>query len=43
MKYIVDFCVSSRSIKNTLQNIKDPDLVEETKKDNVDKIKSINK
>ena len=43
MSYTVDFGKSARSIKNTLENIKDPDLVEETKKDNVDKIKSFNK
>ena len=42
MNYTLDFGKSARSIKNTLENIKDPDLVEETKKDNVDKIKSIN-
>ena len=43
MSYTLDFGKSARSIKNTLENIKDPDLVEETKKDNVDKIKSFNK
>ena len=43
MSYTLDFGKSARSIKNTLENIKDPDLVEKTKKDNVDKIKSINK
>ena len=43
MSYTIDFGKSARSLKNTLENIKDPDLVEETKKDNVDKIKSINK
>ena len=43
MSYTIDFGKSARSIKNTLENIKDPDLVEETKKDNVDKIKSFNK
>jgi len=43
MSYILDFGKSARSIKNTLENIKDPDLVEETKKDNIDKIKSFNK
>ena len=43
MSYTMDFGKSARSIKNTLENIKDPDLVEETKKNNVDKIKSFNK
>jgi len=43
MSYTLDFGKSARSIKNTLENIKDPDLVEETKKDNIDKIKSFNK
>ena len=43
MSYTMDFGKSARSINNTLENIKDPDLVEETKKDNVDKIKSFNK
>jgi len=43
MSYTMDFGKSARSIKNTLENIKDPDLVEETQKDNVDKIKSFNK
>ena len=42
MNYTLDLGKSARSIKNTLENVKDPDLVEETKKDNVDKIKSIN-
>ena len=31
MNYTLDFGKSARSIKNTLENIKDPDLVEETK------------
>ena len=38
-----DFGRDARSIMRTLENIKDPDLVEEIKKDKVDKIKSFNK
>ena len=43
MNYTIDFGKSARSIKNTLENIKDPDLVEETQKKDTDKIKSFNK
>ena len=43
MSYTMDFGKSARSIKNTLENIKDPDLVEKATKEEVDKIKSFNK
>ena len=43
MNYTIDFGKSARSIKNTLENIKDPDLVKETQKKDTDKIKSFNK
>ena len=43
MSYTIDFGKSARSIKNTLVNIKDPDLLEETKKEDIDKIKVLNK
>ncbi len=43
MNYTIDFGKSARSIKNTLENIKDPDLVKEQKKEDFDKIKILNK
>ena len=43
MSYTMDFGKSARSIKNTLENIKDPDLVEKATKEDVDKIKTLNK
>ena len=39
----MDFGKSARSIKNTLENIKDPDLVEKATKEDVDKVKVLNK
>ena len=38
-----DFGRDARSIKRTLENIKDPEQVEKTTKEEVDKIKSFNK
>ena len=43
MSYTIDFGKSARSIKNTLENIQDPELVEKTIKENVDKVKVLNK
>ena len=43
MSYTMDFGKSARSIKNTLENIKDPDQVEKAAKEDVDKIKVLNK
>ena len=43
MNYTVDFGKSARSIKNTLENIKDPEQVETAIKENIDKVKVLNK
>ena len=43
MSYTIDFGKSARSIKNTLENIKDPEEVENVIKEDVDKIKVLNK
>ena len=43
MSYTIDFGKSARSIKNTLENIQDPEQVEKTIKENVDKVKVLNK
>jgi len=43
MSYTVDFGKSARSIKNTLENIKDPEQVETVIKEDIDKIKVLNK
>tara|TARA_Y100000310_G_scaffold136386_1_gene135259 strand:+ start:232 stop:1269 length:1038 start_codon:yes stop_codon:yes gene_type:complete len=43
MSYTIDFGKSARSIKNTLENIKDPEQVENVIKEDVDKIKVLNK
>ena len=43
MNYTIDFGKSARSIKNTLENIKDPEQVEKTIKENIDKVKVLNK
>ena len=43
MSYTIDFGKSARSIKNTLENIQDPELVEKTIKENVYKVKVLNK
>ena len=43
MSYTMDFGKSARSIKNTLENIKDPEQVEKAIKEDVDKIKVLNK
>jgi len=43
MSYTMDFGKSARSIKNTLENIKDPDQVEKATKEEVDKVKVLNK
>ena len=43
MSYTIDFGKSARSIKNTLENIQDPEEVEKSIKENVDKVKVLNK
>jgi len=43
MSYTIDFGKSARSIKNTLENIQDPEQVEKSIKENVDKVKVLNK
>ena len=43
MNYTIDFGKSARSIKNTLENIKDPEQVETAIKEDVDKVKVLNK
>jgi len=43
MSYTIDFGKSARSIKNTLENIQDPEQVAKTIKEDVDKIKVLNK
>ena len=43
MKVIVDFGRDARSIKRTLENIKDPEQVEKAIKEDIDKIKVLNK
>jgi len=43
MSYTIDFGKSARSIKNTLENIKDPEQVEAAIKEDVDKVKVLNK
>ena len=43
MSYTIDFGKSARSIKNTLENIKDPEQVENAIKEDVDKVKVLNK
>ena len=43
MSYTVDFGKSARSIKNTLENIKDPEKVEAAIKEDTDKVKVLNK
>jgi len=43
MSYTIDFAKSARSIKNTLENIKDPEIVETAIKEDVDKVKVLNK
>ena len=43
MNYTIDFGKSARSIKNTLENIKDPEQVETAIKENIDKVKVLNK
>ena len=43
MRYIDDFGKDARSIKNTLENIKDPEEIEEAIKKDVNKIKVLNK
>ena len=43
MNYTIDFGKSARSIKNTLENIQDPEQVETAIKEDIDKIKVLNK
>ena len=43
MSYTIDFGKSARSIKNTLENIKDPEQVEVAIKEDIDKVKVLNK
>ena len=43
MNYTIDFGKSARSIKNTLANIKDPEQVENAIKEDIDKVKVLNK
>ena len=43
MNYTIDFGKSARSIKNTLENIKDPEQVETAIKEDIDKVKVLNK
>jgi len=43
MSYTIEFGKSARSIKNTLENIKDPEQVETAIKEDVDKVKVLNK
>ena len=43
MSYTIDFGKSARSIKNTLENIKDPEQVETAIKEDIDKVKVLNK
>ena len=43
MSYTIDFGKSARSIKNTLANIKDPEQVKNAIKEDIDKVKVLNK
>jgi len=43
MSYTVEFGKSARSIKNTLENIKDPEQVEKAIKEDIDKVAVLNK
>jgi len=43
MSYTIEFGKSARSIKNTLENIKDPEQVETAIKEDIDKVKVLNK
>ena len=43
MDYTIAFGKNARSIKNTLENIKDPEQVETAIQEDVDKIKVLNK
>ena len=43
MNYTIDFGKSARSIKNTLENIQDPEQVETVIKEDIDKVKVLNK
>ena len=43
LNHVTDFGRDARSIMRTLENIKDPDQVEKTIKEDVDKIKVLNK